>query len=94
MRYLTYRLRFHLLTWNIWRKRNANSKLHKFLVLIGFYSSPTFEMAKMDAVRRQKNKVRAFGELAAKSAAANPSTAEVAENFRKLSAETRGEKEE
>lgn len=31
----------HIRRWNIWRKRNVNSRLHKFLVLIGFVKSPT-----------------------------------------------------
>lgn len=31
--------------WNRWRKFNANSKWHKFLVLMGFRYSPTFEFA-------------------------------------------------
>lgn len=31
----------HFRRWNIWRKNNLNSKLHKFLVLIGFIKSPT-----------------------------------------------------
>lgn len=33
----------HIKHWNKWRKRNLNSKLHKFLVLIGIVHSPTYE---------------------------------------------------
>lgn len=31
----------HIRVWNIWRKRSLNSKLYKFLVLIGWIKSPT-----------------------------------------------------
>lgn len=31
----------HFKRWNHWRKRNTNSKLHQFLVLIGLHNSPT-----------------------------------------------------
>lgn len=31
----------HFKRWNVWRKRNGNSKLHQFLVLIGLHNSPT-----------------------------------------------------
>lgn len=30
--------------WNNWRKHNANSKLHKLLVLLKLTHSPTFEL--------------------------------------------------
>ena len=33
----------HIKRWNKWRKNNSNSKLHKFLVLIGLVKSPTME---------------------------------------------------
>lgn len=33
----------HIRKWNRWRKMNLNSPLHKFLVLIGFVKSPSFE---------------------------------------------------
>lgn len=36
----------HIKLWNGWRKHNCNSKLHKFLVLIGIDVSPTFEAYK------------------------------------------------
>lgn len=32
----------HIKKWNKWRKYNANSTLHKILVLIGFVKSPTY----------------------------------------------------
>lgn len=35
----------HIRRWNIWRKSNTNSKLHKFLVLLGVIYSPTFAFA-------------------------------------------------
>lgn len=35
------RLIKHIRRWNIWRKHNINSKLHKFFVLIDFIKSPT-----------------------------------------------------
>lgn len=35
-------LAFHFKAWNEWRKRNLNSRLHKFLVLLGVVKSPTF----------------------------------------------------
>ena len=31
----------HIKIWNQWRKNNLNSKLYKFLVLIGWLKSPT-----------------------------------------------------
>lgn len=31
----------HIRRWNIWRKYNGGSRMHKFLVLIGFMQSPT-----------------------------------------------------
>lgn len=31
----------HIRVWNQWRKHNLNSKLHKFLALIGWTKSPT-----------------------------------------------------
>ena len=34
----------HIQRWNIWRKRNSNGPLHKFLVLIGFMKSPTMQL--------------------------------------------------
>lgn len=34
-------LRTHVKRWNKWRKRNTNSKFHKFMVLIGLHNSPT-----------------------------------------------------
>ena len=33
----------HIERWNIWRKHNLNSPVHKILVLFGLYS-PTFNM--------------------------------------------------
>lgn len=36
----------HIQQWNEWRKRNANSKFWKFMVLTKFVSSPTFEAHK------------------------------------------------
>lgn len=38
----------HLKRWNKWRKLNGNGKIHKFLVLIGFIISPTFELTWTD----------------------------------------------
>lgn len=32
----------HIRRWNRWRKRNANSRLHHILVLLGVVKSPTF----------------------------------------------------
>ena len=37
----------HIRIWNKWRKRNTNSKLYKFLVLVGLRHSPTFMVLKM-----------------------------------------------
>ena len=34
----------HFERWNIWRKHNANSWLHKLLVLVGVIKSPTFAL--------------------------------------------------
>lgn len=34
--------------WNCWRKHSLNSKLYKFLVLIGVISSPTFILTMTD----------------------------------------------
>lgn len=31
----------HIKRWNVWRKHNVNSKLHKILVLFGIIKSPT-----------------------------------------------------
>lgn len=31
----------HIRRWNIWRKDNRNSRLHKLLVLLGLRQSPT-----------------------------------------------------
>lgn len=31
----------HFKRWNIWRKRNINGRMHKFLVLVGIRKSPT-----------------------------------------------------
>lgn len=31
----------HVRRWNIWRKNNANGKLHHLLVLLGLVHSPT-----------------------------------------------------
>lgn len=38
----------HFKRWNKWRKFNGNSKMHKFLVLIGVVISPTFELTWTD----------------------------------------------
>jgi hypothetical protein len=38
----------HLKRWNKWRKLNGNSKMYKFLVLIGFIISPSFELTWTD----------------------------------------------
>jgi len=38
----------HLKIWNKWRKHNLNSKFHKFLVLIGFIYSPTYNVVAKD----------------------------------------------
>lgn len=35
--------------WNEWRKKSLNGKLYKFLVLIKFSASPTFEINKENA---------------------------------------------
>lgn len=35
------RLINHIRRWNIWRKYSGNSRIHKFLVLIGLRKSPT-----------------------------------------------------
>lgn len=32
--------------WNVWRKKNTNSKFYKFMVLTKFVPSPTFEAHK------------------------------------------------
>ena len=37
------KIRNHIERWNIWRKHNLNSPVHKILVLFGLYS-PTFQM--------------------------------------------------
>ena len=37
--------------WNIWRKRNLNSKLYKLFVLLGFIKSPTFRMELLPELR-------------------------------------------
>ena len=37
----------HIRIWDKWRKRNTNSKLYKFLVLVGLRHSPTFMVLKM-----------------------------------------------
>lgn len=37
----------HIQIWNKWRKRNTNSQLYKFLVLVGFIHSPTMSVFKM-----------------------------------------------
>lgn len=37
----------HIQIWNKWRKRNTNSKLYKFLVLVGLRHSPTLTILKM-----------------------------------------------
>ena len=39
----------HIRQWNKWRKGCLNGKLHKFLVLIGFIYSPTFELTFLDS---------------------------------------------
>jgi len=36
----------HIRAWNKWRKGCLNSRLYKFLVLIGFIVSPTLEIHK------------------------------------------------
>lgn len=36
----------HIKLWNRWRKSNTNSKFYKFLVLIKFVGSPSFEFMK------------------------------------------------
>ena len=41
------RLLDHIRIWDKWRKRNTNSKLYKFLVLVGLRHSPTFMALKM-----------------------------------------------
>lgn len=40
------KLRFHLLTWNRWRKLNVNSRWHKILVLLGLRESASLESTK------------------------------------------------
>lgn len=40
------RIIHHIKVWNRWRKRSLNSKMHKFLVLIGLANSPTLEFMK------------------------------------------------
>ena len=37
----------HVRRWNIWRKHNADGKIHKFIVLIGLIKSPTFGTASL-----------------------------------------------
>ena len=37
----------HIRIWDKWRKRNTNSKLYKFLVLVGFMHFPTMSVLKM-----------------------------------------------
>ena len=32
--------------WNVWRKKNTNSKFYKFMVLTKFVGSPSFEAHK------------------------------------------------
>lgn len=36
-----HKIILHLKVWNHWRKHSLNSKLYKFLVLIGWTKSPT-----------------------------------------------------
>lgn len=40
------RMIHHIKVWNRWRKRSLNSKMYKFLVLIGLAKSPTLESMK------------------------------------------------
>ena len=35
------KLKLHFRRWNVWRKHNANGKLHHILVLLGIIRSPT-----------------------------------------------------
>lgn len=37
----------HIQIWNKWRKRNTNSRLYKFLVLVGLRHSPTLMVLKI-----------------------------------------------
>lgn len=37
------KLRDHIERWNIWRKHNMNGPVHKILVLLKVFSSPSFE---------------------------------------------------
>lgn len=46
----------HIKTWNRWRKYNANDKMHKFLVLIGFIHSPTMEV--IECIERSEEKYK------------------------------------
>jgi len=43
--------------WNYWRKTNKNSKFHKFLILIGFMSCPSFDIV-VSAYKYWENKKR------------------------------------
>lgn len=49
----------HIRKWNRWRKYNTNSKVYKFLVLMGFVYSPTFYMT--DCVIESERKARVDG---------------------------------
>lgn len=57
-----HKLILHLRAWNLWRKNNCNSRLYKFLVLIGFMKSPSmicayFTLGFSEGLKRfEKNK--------------------------------------
>ena len=38
----------HVKRWNKWRKSNLNHPLYKFLVLIGWFKSPTLPLVLLD----------------------------------------------
>ena len=55
------RLIKHIRRWNIWRKCNKNSKLHKFFVLIGFTKSPSMSYVLLPEEQIEIGKAFAMG---------------------------------
>lgn len=49
------RLIKHIRRWNIWRKYNGNSRMHKLLVLIGLIHSPTMRMVLLPEELEQRD---------------------------------------
>ena len=49
----------HIRRWNIWRKHNGNSWLHKLFVLFGIIHSPTMHMVWLpEEVDRYQKSIR------------------------------------